>query len=70
MAETLEDPGHIAEFDAFVARAQLPVPPDRREGLIASLREMRDMLELLRHPLPPDVETAGVFDVSSVIRRL
>lgn len=70
MADTREDPALIAEFDAFVARARLPVSPDRRDGLIASLREMKDMLELLRHSLPPDVETAGVFDLSSVLRRL
>ncbi len=70
MAETLDGSGDIAEFDAFVARARLPVPEDRREGLIAAFREMRDMLEALRHPLPPAAEPAGAFDVSSVTRRL
>ena len=70
MAETSEDARLVAEFEAFVARARLPVPPDRRDGLLVAYREMRDMLDALRQGLPPDIETAGVFDVASVTRRL
>ena len=57
-------------LDAFVARAQLPVPPDRREGLICAFMEMRDMLDVLRAPLPHGDETAGTFDAQSVIRNI
>ena len=70
MADAKDDPKLIAEFDAFVARARLPVPPDRREGLIATFKEMRDMLDVLRTPLPHGEETAGAFDVQSVMRKL
>ena len=70
MAETSEDARLVAEFEAFVARARLPVPADRRDGLLAAFREMREMLDVLRHPLPPAAGTAGVFDVSSVTRGL
>jgi hypothetical protein len=70
VADAKDDPKLIAEFDAFVARARLPVPPDRREGLIATFKEMRDMLDVLRTPLPHGEETAGTFDVQSVMRKL
>jgi hypothetical protein len=70
MAHEKIDPQLVAEFDAFVARAQLPVPPDRRDGLIEALMEMRAMFDILRRPLPPGDETAGVFDVQSVIRNI
>ncbi len=70
MTEPSHDAALIAEFDAFAARAQLPVPPDRREALIAGYGELREMLALLRQPLPPSAEPAGTFDPSSVTRGL
>jgi hypothetical protein len=70
MNERTNEDRLVAEFEAFVARAQLPVPPDRRDALYAAFREMRDMLDLLRQDLPPGAEPAGAFDVTRVTRSL
>ena len=60
----------IAEFEAFVARAQLPVPADRRDGLIAAFKEKREMISVLRSPLPPSADPAGTFGVCAIIGKL
>ena len=70
MTDVPADKTLVAEFEAFVARAQLPVPSDRREGLIAAFLEMRAMLAVLRQPLPPGAEPAGTFDPASILRQL
>jgi hypothetical protein len=66
LANVSDDAQLVAEFDAFVTRAQLPVPAERREGLIAAYAEMRSMLAVLREQLPVATEPASVFRVSDV----
>ncbi len=54
------------EFEALASRAQLPIPEDRRPGLLAAYRDLRHMVALLRHDLTPDLEPASTYDIAAV----
>jgi hypothetical protein len=50
-----------AELDMLMARAGVPVPPERRERLLASYADLREQVELLRAGQDATLEPANIF---------
>jgi hypothetical protein len=50
-----------AEFEAFVARAGVMVPPDRRATILAGYAEFRAQIALLHAPRPHTAEMANIY---------
>lgn len=52
-----------AEFDMLVARAGVPVPPDRRDAILAGYADFRAQLHLLHGPRTHLAEPANIFSL-------
>ena len=50
-----------AELDAYLHRAGLSVPAERREQVLVAYAELRDQVELLRGPRTAAAEPSNVF---------
>ena len=61
MTETLAPDALAAEFDVFMQRAGLVIPPDRRAALLAGYADLRAQLPLLRQPRTAAAEPSNIF---------
>ncbi len=69
MATEIPDDAALAlEFDVLAKRAQLDIPADRRDMLLAGFKDMRRGLELLRQPRTAASEPAATYSILSVTR--
>jgi hypothetical protein len=50
-----------AEFEAFVARAGVAVPPDRHGAILAGYADFRAQIALLHAPRPHTAEMANIY---------
>lgn len=53
-----------AEFDVFMHRAGIVVPPDRRSAILASYADLREQIALLHNRYAYTDEPANVFRLS------
>ncbi len=52
------------EFDAFMTRAGITIPADRRDGLLAGFADLRAQTALLHARMDAAVEPSNVFRLS------
>jgi hypothetical protein len=50
-----------AEFDAFVARAGVAIPPDRHAAILAGYVDFRAQIALLHAPRSHTAEMSNIF---------
>jgi hypothetical protein len=62
------DPALEAEFDMVTAKAGMPVPADRKAGVLAAYVEQKRLSELLRKARSPFEEPANVYNINEVLR--
>ena len=55
-----------AEFDLFMRRAGLTVPPERREGVLVAYGELLEQVALLRNGRHAAAEPANVFRLQRI----
>jgi hypothetical protein len=61
MTETFTPDALAAEFDIFMRRAGLTIPPDRLPALLTGYADLRAQLPLLRQPRTAAAEPSNVF---------
>lgn len=59
---------HEAEFDVFLARAGMVVPPDRRAAIVAGWADIRAQLALLHTRRDATHEPSNIFRMKGVAR--
>jgi hypothetical protein len=55
------DPNLEAEFDMFLARAGMTIPPDRRETVLATYADFRGQMALLHTRRDAAEEPSNIF---------
>ncbi len=65
-----DDDALALEFNVMAARAGLTIPEQRRPGLFAGFKDIRQMAALLRQPRSAASEPAATFDILTVTRSL
>lgn len=55
-----------AEFDVFMARAGLTVPPNARTGLLTGFADLRAMMPVLRQPRTAAAEPSNIFRLTKL----
>ena len=58
-----------AEFDVYMRRAGLIVPPERRRQVLVAYAELRDQVDLLRNGRSAAAEPANVFRLTRIAAR-
>ena len=59
---------HEAEFDVFLARAGMVVPPDRRAAVVAGWADCRAQLDLLHTRRDASHEPSDIFRMKGAAR--
>jgi hypothetical protein len=57
------------EFDVLMARAGIVVPPDRKAGVFAGFKDVRQMTVLLRQKRTAVNEPSNTFSLTQYIRK-
>ena len=66
MTEILCPAALAAEFDCFMARAGITIPPARRASTLAAYADLRGQIALLHDRYGPEAEPSNVFRLSPV----
>jgi hypothetical protein len=56
------------EFDAFMARAGMVVPAERRAAILATYADFRAQMDLLHTPRDASEEPSNIFRMQGVAR--
>jgi hypothetical protein len=68
--ESVEDAKLVQEFEILAERAGLVIPPERRAGVFAQFKDLREMIALLHRSRSPADEPAGIYRVETIMRGL